>query len=69
MPDVSKTTWKEKMESPTCNFLSSEDWSDVDKTISCFNYKISDVESTDVLSYGRRAPPRPARKKLPRIIG
>ena len=48
MPDVNKTTWKEKMESPTCTveiynlpFICKR--SDVDKTISCFNYKISDV--------------------------
>lgn len=33
-------------------------WSDVDKTIPASIAKISDVESTDVLSYGRRVPPR-----------
>ena len=31
------------MESPTCNLRSIVKRSDVDKTISCFNYKISDV--------------------------
>ena len=79
MPDVSKTTWEEKMETPTCtrrkvaarrarnkcNRRSSENVIRRGQNHFLLQMpKYPTCKGSDVLSYGRRAPPpRPATQK------